>query len=81
MWGVGSQVKSGIIHYIYQHSLSNLLGSGMIFRPERWMGWGGLCLLAEIDPSIGFEGNKSGNSVVCFCQWEGSYGMGTEGTQ
>lgn len=37
LWGVRSQVKSEFIHYIY-HSLSNLLGSGTIFRPERWMG-------------------------------------------
>ena len=40
LWGVGSQVKSEIIRYIY-HSLSSLLRSGTIFRPERWMGRSG----------------------------------------
>lgn len=37
LWGVGSQVKSEIIRYIY-HSLSSLLGSGIIFRQKD--GWG-----------------------------------------
>lgn len=34
--GGGVSSESEIIHYICHHSLSNLLGSGMILRPERW---------------------------------------------
>lgn len=70
--GVGSQVRVRLIHYIHHHSLSNLLRSGMILRPKRW-GVGGLCLVVERDPFIGFEGNGSECPMNCFCQWEGRY--------
>ena len=38
LWGVASQVKSEIIHYVHHHSLSNVLESGSLDQKDGWRG-------------------------------------------